>query len=158
MRDANGRINASQRRSTEYRFITRTGAGPMDTSAMVLPKGGSEFHSGNWTRHAARRGVRGTAIGERPEHEWNYQEEKQLAIDAAKEEARQAEALAAQNSVLDFTRKSQRKRERELTVLQFIGDGFTALQAQPVIAGSKAGRNDICPCGSGKKYKKCHGA
>ncbi|MFL5812284.1 MAG: SEC-C metal-binding domain-containing protein [Bdellovibrionia bacterium] len=22
----------------------------------------------------------------------------------------------------------------------------------------KAGRNDPCPCGSGKKYKKCHGA
>jgi len=22
----------------------------------------------------------------------------------------------------------------------------------------KAGRNDQCPCGSGKKYKKCHGA
>jgi preprotein translocase subunit SecA len=23
---------------------------------------------------------------------------------------------------------------------------------------AKVGRNDICPCGSGKKYKKCHGA
>ncbi|QQR84279.1 SEC-C domain-containing protein [Candidatus Peregrinibacteria bacterium] len=22
----------------------------------------------------------------------------------------------------------------------------------------KVGRNDDCPCGSGKKYKKCHGA
>ena len=21
----------------------------------------------------------------------------------------------------------------------------------------KAGRNDLCPCGSGKKYKRCHG-
>ncbi len=27
----------------------------------------------------------------------------------------------------------------------------------PVIAGEKIGRNDPCPCGSGKKYKKCHG-
>ncbi len=27
----------------------------------------------------------------------------------------------------------------------------------PVIV-SKVGRNDPCPCGSGKKYKKCHGA
>jgi preprotein translocase subunit SecA len=25
-------------------------------------------------------------------------------------------------------------------------------------AGAKVGRNDPCPCGSGKKYKKCHGA
>ncbi len=27
----------------------------------------------------------------------------------------------------------------------------------PVKAGPKVGRNDPCPCGSGKKYKKCHG-
>jgi len=29
--------------------------------------------------------------------------------------------------------------------------------AQPVQAGPKVGRNDPCPCGSGKKYKHCHG-
>ncbi len=29
--------------------------------------------------------------------------------------------------------------------------------AAPVTAGPKVGRNDPCPCGSGKKYKKCHG-
>jgi preprotein translocase subunit SecA len=31
---------------------------------------------------------------------------------------------------------------------------------QPIVAKteSKIGRNDPCPCGSGKKYKKCHGA
>lgn len=28
---------------------------------------------------------------------------------------------------------------------------------QPVVVGSKTGRNDLCPCGSGKKYKKCCG-
>jgi len=27
----------------------------------------------------------------------------------------------------------------------------------PVVAGPKIGRNDNCPCGSGKKYKNCHG-
>lgn len=31
--------------------------------------------------------------------------------------------------------------------------------AQPVVRdGEKVGRNDPCPCGSGKKYKQCHGA
>jgi len=30
-------------------------------------------------------------------------------------------------------------------------------KAQPVTAGAKIGRNDPCPCGSGKKYKQCHG-
>jgi preprotein translocase subunit SecA len=28
---------------------------------------------------------------------------------------------------------------------------------QPMHAGPKVGRNDPCPCGSGKKYKQCHG-
>ena len=27
----------------------------------------------------------------------------------------------------------------------------------PVTASNEPGRNDPCPCGSGKKYKKCHG-
>ncbi|MCB9251037.1 MAG: preprotein translocase subunit SecA [Flavobacteriales bacterium] len=31
------------------------------------------------------------------------------------------------------------------------------VQQNPVIAGPKVGRNDPCPCGSGLKYKKCHG-
>ncbi|TET54249.1 MAG: hypothetical protein E3J64_02185, partial [Anaerolineales bacterium] len=30
-----------------------------------------------------------------------------------------------------------------------------AMRAQ---AYASAGRNDPCPCGSGRKYKKCHGA
>ena len=27
----------------------------------------------------------------------------------------------------------------------------------PIVSGPKIGRNDPCPCGSGKKYKQCHG-
>lgn len=30
--------------------------------------------------------------------------------------------------------------------------------SQPYVAPAKVGRNDLCPCGSGKKYKKCCGA
>jgi preprotein translocase subunit SecA len=30
-------------------------------------------------------------------------------------------------------------------------------KSQPVVADPKIGRNDACPCGSGKKYKQCHG-
>ena len=36
--------------------------------------------------------------------------------------------------------------------------GVPAAKRQPVRAGDKIGRNDPCPCGSGKKYKKCCGA
>jgi preprotein translocase subunit SecA len=28
---------------------------------------------------------------------------------------------------------------------------------EPIRVGDKVGRNDLCPCGSGKKFKKCHG-
>jgi preprotein translocase subunit SecA len=30
-------------------------------------------------------------------------------------------------------------------------------RVQPVRVEKKVGRNDPCPCGSGKKYKNCHG-
>ncbi|MGA9119858.1 MAG: preprotein translocase subunit SecA [Bacteroidota bacterium] len=30
-------------------------------------------------------------------------------------------------------------------------------KVQPIHVGEKVGRNDPCPCGSGKKYKQCHG-
>ncbi|NCA80894.1 MAG: hypothetical protein EOM76_12085 [Sphingobacteriia bacterium] len=31
-------------------------------------------------------------------------------------------------------------------------------KTQPIIAEKKVGRNELCPCGSGKKFKNCHGA
>ncbi|MDZ5711498.1 preprotein translocase subunit SecA [Jeotgalibacillus haloalkalitolerans] len=36
-------------------------------------------------------------------------------------------------------------------------DGGTKKKVQPVRKESNVGRNDPCPCGSGKKYKNCHG-
>ena len=65
--------------------------------------------------------------------------------------------LAAQSTMEDFTRNIHRKKEREMEQLQFVG-GDGSASTTPVAAGQKTGRNDPCPCGSGKKYKKCHGA
>ena len=31
------------------------------------------------------------------------------------------------------------------------------VKQEPVRVGPKVGRNDLCPCGSGKKFKNCHG-
>ena len=36
-------------------------------------------------------------------------------------------------------------------------DGKEKAKKQPIVKGEKIGRNDPCPCGSGKKYKNCHG-
>ena len=38
-----------------------------------------------------------------------------------------------------------------------LGGDVEQAGAQPAAAGPKVGRNDPCPCGSGKKYKHCHG-
>ena len=35
--------------------------------------------------------------------------------------------------------------------------GDDSIKKQPVVKKEKVGRNDPCPCGSGKKYKKCCG-
>jgi preprotein translocase subunit SecA len=51
-----------------------------------------------------------------------------------------------------------RRKRRELEQARMAGGG-EAPQVQQVVRGeNKVGRNDPCPCGSGKKYKKCHGA
>ena len=49
----------------------------------------------------------------------------------------------------------QRKRVAKVTGTS--GGGDNSLKKQPVRSGKKIGRNDPCPCGSGKKYKQCHG-
>ncbi|HET6372005.1 MAG TPA: SEC-C metal-binding domain-containing protein, partial [Candidatus Polarisedimenticolia bacterium] len=51
--------------------------------------------------------------------------------------------------------RKQRVRERQLV---FSAPAKEAPAPVAVRAESKVGRNDPCPCGSEKKYKKCHGA
>jgi len=50
----------------------------------------------------------------------------------------------------------QEKEERKVT--EHRGEGAEEQKTAPVKRDeNKVGRNDPCPCGSGKKYKKCHG-
>jgi preprotein translocase subunit SecA len=55
-------------------------------------------------------------------------------------------------------REFQKKKQRELEQARSAGSSTAGNGSGPRIAGEKVGRNDLCPCGSGKKYKKCHGA
>ena len=58
----------------------------------------------------------------------------------------------------DAQRIEQPRRAPQRQVL--MSHGGAAVQAQPQQSkreAPKVGRNDPCPCGSGKKYKKCHG-
>ncbi|MFZ3341474.1 MAG: preprotein translocase subunit SecA [Terriglobales bacterium] len=60
-------------------------------------------------------------------------------------------------SVDEIEEAFQRKKKRELEQARMAGAGDRQVQ-QVVRSGEKVGRNDPCPCGSGKKYKKCCGA
>ena len=51
-----------------------------------------------------------------------------------------------------------RRKRRELEQARMAGGGEAQPVQQVVRGQEKVGRNDLCPCGSGKKYKKCHGA
>jgi len=60
-------------------------------------------------------------------------------------------------SMDDLEESFQRRKRRELEQARMAGAGDRQVQ-QVVRSGAKVGRNDPCPCGSGKKYKKCCGA
>jgi len=52
----------------------------------------------------------------------------------------------------------QRKKKKELDQARMAGTNGNGSEVAQRRTGEKVGRNDQCPCGSGKKYKKCHGA
>ena len=67
------------------------------------------------------------------------------------------EPRKVQTTLDDVERQFHKRKERELEQARRAGAG-QADAVQQVVRGEKVGRNDPCPCGSGKKYKKCHGA
>jgi preprotein translocase subunit SecA len=63
---------------------------------------------------------------------------------------------ASPSTTIDkLEREFARSKQRDLAAAQQAGG--TAVATQRRVA-NEVGRNDPCPCGSGKKYKKCHGA
>jgi preprotein translocase subunit SecA len=51
----------------------------------------------------------------------------------------------------------ERRQKRQQQQMQYQAGSTPAEPPKPVRSAAKVGRNDLCPCGSGKKYKKCHG-
>lgn len=66
----------------------------------------------------------------------------------------------------DQVREAQRRRQADMSNLRTSKSDFSQysstgggqkVKVEPVRVDKKVGRNDPCPCGSGKKYKQCHG-
>ncbi len=63
---------------------------------------------------------------------------------------------SASTTIDALEKEFERKKQRELAAARMAGGSNGSEPAQRH-TGTKVGRNDPCPCGSGKKYKKCHG-
>jgi preprotein translocase subunit SecA len=63
----------------------------------------------------------------------------------------------ASTTIDALEKEFHRKKQRDLDAATMAGSGDGSQPSQRR-TGEKVGRNDPCPCGSGKKYKKCHGA
>ncbi len=90
-------------------------------------------------------------------------QKRQEAIEAARKAAEKQAAAAHQVMLNNGEEKPKEnpvqaalKREQVAKPTQTSGDG-TDTANKTVRKGKKVGRNDPCPCGSGKKYKKCCG-
>ena len=66
----------------------------------------------------------------------------------------QPPASSASQQTLDAIERRRRRQEQNL----YYQAGAAQEAPKTVRTGAKVGRNEQCPCGSGKKYKKCHGA
>jgi preprotein translocase subunit SecA len=74
-------------------------------------------------------------------------------------EREDAERHAAQQSGMQMRHGSEPAAEDEPPIQRAAGRAQPRVTVQPVRRdGPKIGRNDPCPCGSGQKFKKCHGA
>ena len=105
--------------------------------------------------------------GQIPVREVSEEERKQIE---ARRAAMQARAVAQQTAAIQAAAEARQQRiqieraqeeEREdmskyRTEKPGLDNGKSVPQ-EPVRAEKRVGRNDPCPCGSGKKYKNCHG-
>jgi SWIM/SEC-C metal-binding protein len=75
------------------------------------------------------------------------------AVTVKTEERLREVAAVFEEKGWEYTVEVDPDREEDLTDLDIL------LQPRaPVVAEAKVGRNEPCPCGSGKKYKRCCGA
>ena len=65
--------------------------------------------------------------------------------------------VRAESDVEAVEEQRRQQAEAESSLMNFQHTGIEDLEAPKVTEVPKVGRNEPCPCGSGKKYKNCHG-
>jgi preprotein translocase subunit SecA len=79
-------------------------------------------------------------------------EQNNAPIREGREQKTDMSRLQANKEAIDAAGEDYAANEKD-----YYDPSGTAVKQEPVKVGPKIGRNDPCPCGSGKKYKNCHG-
>ena len=84
------------------------------------------------------------------------QAQQRLADRSAALSKRESELGAGEERMRRWS-EHLREQEREIEARERRVEAATRLSDEPAHARTKIGRNERCPCGSGLKYKQCHG-
>ncbi|PTF14690.1 preprotein translocase subunit SecA [Staphylococcus devriesei] len=89
----------------------------------------------------------------------DYQNEGHELFDMMMQNIEEDTSKFILKSVIQVDDDIEREKTTDFGKAQHVSaeDGKEKSKKQPVVKGDKIGRNDPCPCGSGKKYKNCHG-
>ena len=79
-------------------------------------------------------------------------EQNNAPIREGREQKTDMSRLSANKEAIEAAGEDYAANEKD-----YNGPSGPAVKQEPVKVGPKIGRNDPCPCGSGKKYKNCHG-
>ena len=90
---------------------------------------------------------------------FNLFEKMRMDVKKAVLEAIFSVTLYTKEEVEQLQRRHQEELEKQLEQHRQMQELNESNQSKPIARGqNKVGRNDACPCGSGKKFKQCHGA
>ncbi|MFV1971679.1 MAG: SEC-C metal-binding domain-containing protein [Acidimicrobiia bacterium] len=79
-------------------------------------------------------------------------------VSASREITARETQVATAQELLRVWSNQLRNRETELDAREHSVGFMSKVSLQPVTANVKVGRNQRCPCGSGLKFKRCHGS
>ncbi|KIX91662.1 preprotein translocase subunit SecA [Staphylococcus microti] len=116
----------------------------------------------HWTSHIdtmdqLRQGIHLRSYGQQNPLR-DYQNEGHELFDTMMQSIEEEVSKFILKSIVSVDDDVQREKTKELEGQHLsANDGKEKVKPQPIVKKDEVGRNDPCPCGSGKKYKNCHG-
>ncbi|UXR78755.1 MULTISPECIES: preprotein translocase subunit SecA [unclassified Staphylococcus] len=116
----------------------------------------------HWTSHIdtmdqLRQGIHLRSYGQQNPLR-DYQNEGHQLFDNMMQSIEEDVSKFVLKTIVSIDDDVQREKTKELEGQHLsANDGKEKVKAKPIVKKDEVGRNDPCPCGSGKKYKNCHG-